>query len=211
MTTNPTTTAELERQVDEHILVASGKTAEIDRIGVAVEQMEAELGTLDARISDASADLAGLDLAARLDGSKAPKSSPELDGLHGQRRRLEGAIAAAHDMQAALDGDRREALAVAGRLAGLIAETEFQQKSAELARAWKNFHNTFAEFSALAQISGHVSGWNSPNAHSPYDGMKNEIIEGVRISYPDYDLQALQAAVGRSNASRVLSKIPDAG
>lgn len=201
-----TTTTEIERQVDEHLAAAHAKTLETDRIAAAVADMGQELATLDSKIMDASEELAAADLKARLDGAKAPKPSPELDGLHGQRRRLEGALAAADAALATLAGERSESLAVAGRLGKLLAQSEFETKASQLARAWQDYYKLFSEYSAAAHLAGAQVGWNGPPAQ--FDGMRFEAIEGQRCNTPDYDPNAFRDAITRSNAARVLSKIP---
>ena len=202
------TAEQIEAEIDQQLAVAAAKQSEIARVQTAIDQMQTELDSLDGRVAAADAEAAAAELKARLDGGKLPKASGESDSLHGSRRRLRAASTAARDMQAALAGERDDALKFADVLAKTIASQEFEVQTKRVVDAWSAFLVAFSDYSAAAQHAGITyAGWDGPANYSQFDNLRVEDIAGVRVKLPDRDNQAYSAAIGRSNSGRVLAKI----
>jgi len=198
----------IESQVDLQIAEVTRLDGEIAHVAETIGQLRDEAQGADGALEKATAAQATIELRARLDGSKLPKSPPELESLRFAAVRLAATLKAAEAMIADLQAARAGALAEADRLAKVAAREEFAAAETEVSQAWQTFLAAFSKYSAAAYFSGREAGWNGIPA---YGFAAFDVCDGLQVMRPDHDSAMYGKAIANSKAAVLREKIDAIG
>jgi hypothetical protein len=195
---------QFSKAIDAQLAEISRLDAEIAHVSETISQLDAEVNAADDVLEKATAAQASIELRARLDGAKIPKSPHELESLRFAAVRLVATHKAAELMLVELKAARAGALTDAHRLAKAAANDEFEAIEAEVGVAWQAFLNAFGRYSAAAYFANRDNGWNGQPLLSQ---TSFDMCTGSRVERPEMDASAYGRAIAASPAGALRERI----